>query len=81
MSSDAETSTYTGPTKQQVIQQAAQLQLPTDNAAASGQNLPAIESGRRGVNLGLGLPEEANTQPQNRIASPKQMYPDNSIDQ
>lgn len=79
--SDAETSTYTGPTKQQIIQQAAQLQLPTDNAATFGQNLPAIESGRRGVNLGLGLPEEANTQPQNRIASPKQMYPDNSVDQ
>lgn len=72
---------YTGATKQQVIQQAAQLQLPEDGTSQS--NLPTIQPQRRGVSLGLGLPE--NTQPQEtapqpvrRISSPNEMYPDNT---
>lgn len=75
----AQASEYTGATKQQVIHKAAQLELPSDNAAQSNQNLPTINTGRRGVNLGLGLPEDtAGTQPQTRISSPKEMYPDSS---
>ncbi|SUD90487.1 outer membrane protein assembly factor BamD [Psychrobacter phenylpyruvicus] len=75
----AQNTQYTGATKQQVIHKAAQLQLPTDDATLSEQNLPTINTGRRGVNLGLGLPEDTtSTQPQPRIASPKEMYPDSS---
>lgn len=78
-SNATQNSEYTGPTKQQVIYKAAQLQLPTDNATLSEQTLPTINTGRRGVNLGLGLPDEATgTQPQTRISSPKEMYPDSS---
>lgn len=78
----AQNSQYSGATKQQVIHQAAQLRLPSDNAAISDQNLPTINTNRRGVNLGLGLPEDAGaqSQPQPRMASPKQMYPDSSDD-
>ncbi|WP_201543352.1 outer membrane protein assembly factor BamD [Psychrobacter sp. H7-1] len=80
--SPAATGEYTGPTKQQVIQQAAQMQLPSDNAATSQADLPTINSNRRGVKLGLGLPDDASAQPvpspqpQTRITSPSQMYPE-----
>ena len=53
-----------------------------DNAATSQADLPTINSNRRGVNLGLGLPDDASAQPvpspqpQTRITSPSQMYPE-----
>ncbi|PNK59890.1 outer membrane protein assembly factor BamD [Psychrobacter sp. FDAARGOS_221] len=74
---------YTGETKQQVIQQAAQLQLPDDNSGATNSNMPSLPTNRRGINLGLGLPEQNVSGPQQtapqpiqRISSPRDMYPE-----
>ncbi len=58
-------STYTGPTTTQIIQQAAQLQLPddTDNAAIAPMqtSLATLANSRNGgINVGLALPEEDN---------------------
>lgn len=74
---------YTGATKEQYIHQAAQLQLPEDGSNVSQSSLPAIPQSRRGINLGLGLPEETDVQqsapqPQRRITSPSEMYPENT---
>lgn len=80
-SEGTQSSEYTGATKQQVIHRAAQLQLPSDNATLSEQNMPTVNTARRGVNLGLGLPEDAGSQPQTRITSPKEMYPESSNDE
>ena len=52
---------YSGATKAQVIQNAAQLRLPTDpvnNAASIG----SISPRRGGINVGLGLPESSTEQ-------------------
>lgn len=73
---------YQGETRQQVIQQATQLQLPNDNTTAITQDsLPALPQTRRGINVGLGLPDDPGAQPtgprpQRRITSPSEMYPD-----
>lgn len=51
---------YTGATKTQIVRDAAQLRLPTDNAAAPSAGNAPMRS--RGVNLGLGLPESSTEQ-------------------
>ncbi|MGP5068940.1 outer membrane protein assembly factor BamD [Psychrobacter faecalis] len=51
---------YNGATKTQVIRNANQLRLPSDNAAAANANAPLNMSPKRansGINVGLGLPE------------------------
>ena len=51
---------YNGATKTQVIRNASQLRLPSDNAAAANANAPLNMSPKRansGINVGLGLPE------------------------
>lgn len=51
---------YSGATKTQVIRNANQLRLPSDNAAAANANAPLNMSPKRansGINVGLGLPE------------------------
>lgn len=59
------TTEYAGQTKQQKIYQAAQLQLPSDNTA-SEEKLPAVQNNQnRGVNIGLGLPENTGAHPNN----------------
>ncbi|WP_019673392.1 outer membrane protein assembly factor BamD [Psychrobacter lutiphocae] len=74
-------STYTGATKTQVIQQAAQLSLPDDHNTPNTP--PSLSSNRRGITLGLGLPEDdiagtpqTTPQPIRRISSPRDMYPE-----
>jgi len=55
---------YNGATKTQVIRNAAQLQLPPTTQTAAGPaaaNIP-MNSGGRGVNVGLGLPNSATDQ-------------------
>lgn len=52
---------YTGPTKPQVIQNAAQLQLAPVNNSQSLSDAVAPRNGR-GVNVGLGLPASATEQ-------------------
>lgn len=54
------TGNYSGATKTQVIRNANQLRLPSDNAAAANANVPLNMSPKRansGINVGLGLPE------------------------
>ena len=54
------TGDYNGATKTQVIRNASQLRLPSDNAAAANANAPLNMSPKRansGINVGLGLPE------------------------
>ena len=54
------TGNYSGATKTQVIRNANQLRLPSDNAAAANANAPLNMSPKRansGINVGLGLPE------------------------
>ena len=54
------TGNYNGATKTQVIRNANQLRLPSDNAAAANANAPLNMSPKRansGINVGLGLPE------------------------
>ena len=54
------TGDYNGATKTQVIRNASQLRLPSDNAAAANANTPLNMSPKRansGINVGLGLPE------------------------
>ena len=54
------TGDYNGSTKTQVIRNASQLRLPSDNAAAANANAPLNMSPKRansGINVGLGLPE------------------------
>lgn len=55
---------YTGATKTQIIRDANQLRLPSDNAAATTSaplaNISTARSG--GINLGLGLPESSTEQ-------------------
>ncbi|WP_025644217.1 MULTISPECIES: outer membrane protein assembly factor BamD [unclassified Psychrobacter] len=54
------TDQYTGATKEQIIRSATQLRLPSDNAAASNANASSsnlVTGDNRGVNIGLGLPE------------------------
>ena len=54
------TGNYSGATKTQVIRNANQLRLPSDNAAAANTNAPLNMSPKRansGINVGLGLPE------------------------
>ena len=54
------TGDYNGATKTQVIRNASQLRLPSDNAAAANANAPLNMSPKRansGINIGLGLPE------------------------
>lgn len=54
------TGNYSGATKTQVIRNANQLRLPSDNAAAANANAPLNMSPKRansGINIGLGLPE------------------------
>lgn len=54
------TGNYSGATKIQVIRNANQLRLPSDNAAAANANAPLNMSPKRansGINVGLGLPE------------------------
>ena len=54
------TGNYSGATKAQVIRNANQLRLPSDNAAAANANAPLNMSPKRansGINVGLGLPE------------------------
>lgn len=55
--------TYNGATKTQVIQNAAQLQLPSANGA-TGSSQTGIETGgdNRSINVGLGLPESSTDQ-------------------
>ena len=54
------TGNYSGATKTQVIRNANQLRLPSDNAAAANANAPLNMSPKRansGINVGLSLPE------------------------
>lgn len=54
------TGNYSGATKTQVIRNANQLRLPSDNTAAANANAPLNMSPKRansGINVGLGLPE------------------------
>lgn len=54
------TGNYSGATKTQVIRNANQLRLPSDNAAAANANASLNMSPKRvnsGINVGLGLPE------------------------
>lgn len=51
---------YSGATKTQIVLDAAQLQLPSANASASG--IGTLPTRRGGVNIGLGLPESATEQ-------------------
>ena len=54
------TGNYSGATRTQVIRNANQLRLPSDNAAAANANAPLNMSPKRansGINVGLGLPE------------------------
>lgn len=54
------TGNYSGATKTQVIRNANQLRLPSDNAAAANANAPLNMSPKRAnsaINVGLGLPE------------------------
>ncbi|MBB3105660.1 outer membrane protein assembly factor BamD [Psychrobacter luti] len=54
------TGDYNGATKTQVIRNASQLRLPSNNAAAANANAPLNMSPKRansGINVGLGLPE------------------------
>ena len=54
------TGNYSGATKTQVIRNANQLRLPSDNAAEANANAPLNMSPKRansGINVGLGLPE------------------------
>ncbi len=54
------TGNYSGATKTQVIRNANQLRIPSDNAAAANANAPLNMSPKRansGINVGLGLPE------------------------
>lgn len=50
---------YTGATKTQMVRGASQLQLPADNMAAPAAGAPTQ---RRGINIGLGLPESSTEQ-------------------
>lgn len=58
--SSASTGDYTGATRTQMIRNAAQLRLPSDNAAV--QSSMNLQNGADGVNIGLGLPESAAEQ-------------------
>ncbi|MFZ2554302.1 outer membrane protein assembly factor BamD [Psychrobacter urativorans] len=51
---------YSGAIKTQIVLDAAQLQLPSANASASG--IGTLPTRRGGVNIGLGLPESATEQ-------------------
>ncbi|WP_329958686.1 outer membrane protein assembly factor BamD [Psychrobacter sp. I-STPA10] len=55
---------YTGATKTQVVQRAAQLQLATDNnTTTSRNNAPAFDTSRNsGIKFGLNLPENDSEQ-------------------
>ncbi|WP_227430552.1 outer membrane protein assembly factor BamD [Psychrobacter sp. I-STPA6b] len=58
------TGTYTGATKTQIIQQAAQLQLPNNNSAQAPSNQVSLPASNqlRNVQFGLGLPETDSEQ-------------------
>lgn len=54
---------YNGATKAQIIRNANQLRLPSDNAPTdTNAALRSAASAPRGVNIGLGLPESATEQ-------------------
>ena len=48
---------YSGATKTQVIRNASQLRLPSDNAAAANAAQGTSPRSSSGINIGLGLPE------------------------
>ena len=54
---------YTGATKEQIVQRAAQLQLTPEEAAANQSNVAAFDTNRRsGLKFGLNLPENDSEQ-------------------